>query len=114
MPCISTKLPMKLEEEKEKHLKERFGQAISIIPGKSESWLMLTFQDEVDLYFKGQKLEAGAFIEVSIFGQLSAEACDTLTGEICKILEDELNIPPANVYIKYEGTVQWGWNGRNF
>lgn len=114
MPCISTKLPMKLEAEKEKRMKERFGEAISLIPGKSESWLMVVFQDEVDLYFQGEKLDSGAFVEVSILGKLSDGPCNALTEAICNILSEELGIPSSKVYIKYEGTTQWGWNGRNF
>ena len=41
MPFISTKTNVTVTKEKETQLKERLGQAISIIPGKSESWLML-------------------------------------------------------------------------
>jgi len=41
MPFIDTKTNVTITKEKEKELKERLGKAISIIPGKSESWLML-------------------------------------------------------------------------
>jgi hypothetical protein len=41
MPYINTKLSTSLSKEKETALKEQFGKAIALIPGKSESWLML-------------------------------------------------------------------------
>ena len=44
MPFISTKTNVNVSKEKEVELKERLGQAISIIPGKSENWLMLAIE----------------------------------------------------------------------
>jgi hypothetical protein len=42
MPYIATQVSTPLTPEKEKVLKERFGQAIELL-GKTESWLMLSF-----------------------------------------------------------------------
>lgn len=36
MPCIRTKVDVAISEEQEKNLKEKFGRAISLLPGKSE------------------------------------------------------------------------------
>ena len=47
MPFISTKTNVTVTKEKETQLKERLGQAISIIPGKSESWLMLAIEGDI-------------------------------------------------------------------
>ena len=41
MPYIATQVSTPLTPEKEKVLKERFGQAIELL-GKTESWLMLS------------------------------------------------------------------------
>lgn len=51
MPFINTKTNIKISNEKEIAIKERLGQAIAVIPGKSESWLMVGFEDEYSLYF---------------------------------------------------------------
>ena len=45
MPFIDSKVSVSISEEQEKELKTRLGQAIALIPGKSESWLMTGFQD---------------------------------------------------------------------
>ena len=45
MPFINSKVSVTISGEKEKELKCRLGEAISVIPGKSESWLMLNFED---------------------------------------------------------------------
>ena len=75
---------------------------------------MVGVEDNYKLYFAGEKLEKGAFIEVKLFGKASSEAYEKLTVEICKIYEEELNIPKDKVYVKYEEVSNWGWNGFNF
>jgi len=53
MPFISLKTNVKIDEKKEISLKERLGESIGIIPGKSEAWLMLDFEGDCRMYFKG-------------------------------------------------------------
>lgn len=114
MPCIETKVNVKISKEQEKTLKEQFGKAISLLPGKSESWLMLSFFDEATLYFKGKNDLPIAFVEVKIFGKASDEAYDNLTAKICEILNSVLSIDPSCIYVKYEEVEHWGYNGSNF
>lgn len=114
MPFIGSKITIKLSKEKEEIIKKRLGEAISLILGKSERFLMVGFEDEYSLYLGGQKLEKGAFIEVKVFGKASKEAFATLTKEICNIYEQELQMPQDKIYVKYEEVENWGWNGSNF
>ena len=58
MPFIDSKLTMKVTEEQKETLKSAFGNAISIV-GKPESFLMVGFEDEYDLYLGGNKLDKG-------------------------------------------------------
>ena len=53
MPFIELKTSVSISKEKEAELKSAFGEAIAIIPGKSEQWLMLNFCDEQRMWFKG-------------------------------------------------------------
>jgi phenylpyruvate tautomerase PptA (4-oxalocrotonate tautomerase family) len=114
MPFINSKITVKVSPEKEENIKKKLGQAITAFPGKSESWLMVGFEDEYTLYFKGDKCEKAAFVEVKIFGDASSQASERMTEEICRIYEEELGIPAGNIYITYQGISDWGWNGRNF
>lgn len=59
MPFINSKISMKISQEQETELKTRLGQSISIIPGKSESWLMTGFEDGYHLYFRGDNSSYG-------------------------------------------------------
>lgn len=114
MPCIQTKVNIKISAEKEKALKQEFGRAAELIPGKSENWLMLTFEDGCRMYFQGGGDEPAAFVEVKIYGKAPAPAYDALTAEITRILGNELGIDAKRIYVKYEETQYWGWNGSNF
>ena len=114
MPFIDSKVSVKITEEQEKELKTRLGQAISLIPGKSENWLMTGFEDNYHLYFRGDNSEPIAYIEVRLFGGPNKAAFQKMTEEITKIYGDVLGIAPDHMYIKYSATPDWGWNGGNF
>ena len=111
MPFIGSKVTVKISSEKEKIIKTKLGEAIELIPGKNETFLMIGFEDEYSLYFGGEKLEKGAFIEVKIFGKTSKDAYANFTAAICNIYEEELGIPKNKIYVKYEEVENWGWNG---
>ena len=114
MPFIGSKITVKVSKEKKEIIKKRLGEAIELVPGKSERFLMVGFEDEYSLFFSGEELEKGAFVEVKIFGKTSKEAYDKLTKAICSIYEEELGIPQNKIYVKYEAVANWGWNGNNF
>lgn len=113
MPFIDSKVTVKLTEDKKEAIKSDFGRAISTM-GKGENFLMVGFEDEYDLFLGGNRLDLGAFVSVRAYGQVRSDACDKMTGQICQILEEQLGIPPANVYVAYQGIADWGWNGSNF
>ncbi len=112
MPFINTKTNVSVPKEKEIAVKTRLGQAISLLPGKSEQWLMVGFEPETPLYFRGNGDQKIAFVDVSIYGSASKAACDKLTAAITAILREELDI--EQVYIKYGEVEIWGFNGSNF
>lgn len=114
MPYINTKVSIPLDSEKKQLLKEKLGQAIACIPGKSEDWLMLEFEDQCCLYFKGNQDGPTAFIEVKIFGSAPKAAYDHMTEKLCNLYYEELGIPQNRIYVKYEEVKVWGWNGCNF
>ncbi len=113
MPFINTKYSGAITPEQEINIKAALGEAVSVV-GKSENWLMVGFEQNCSLYFKGEKSEKIAFVEVSIYGNAAKSAYERLTSEICKILGDNLDIPADKIYVKYSPTENWGWNGGNF
>lgn len=114
MPMIKTKTTTEITAEQELQLKSKLGEAIAILPGKSEQWLMTSFEDNCRMYFRGDNSEPIAFVEVQVFGKINPSAADKLTAEISDIFGSVLGISSSNIYVKYEEVSMWGWNGGNF
>jgi phenylpyruvate tautomerase PptA (4-oxalocrotonate tautomerase family) len=114
MPYINAKTNIELSKEKELILKQKLGKAIELIPGKSEEWLMISLEDNCSMYFKGSNEKAMAFVEVKLFGSGTKDAYQNLTSEITTIIKEELMIDPSQIFVRYEETKYWGWNGNNF
>ena len=113
MAFIHMMTNVSVSETAEKAMKEAFGKAISIIPGKSEQWLMADIEGGHRLYLAGSG-EPAAMVEVSLYGSADGAVYNRLTGAITKAVADALGIGPARVYVKYAETAYWGWNGENF
>ncbi|MGN1083389.1 MAG: hypothetical protein ACI4QX_00165, partial [Lachnospiraceae bacterium] len=76
MPLIDSKITVPVPQEKRDKLKAELGKAVSLL-GKPESFLMVGFEDNYDLYMGGKKLERGAYVSVSLFGAASKTAYES-------------------------------------
>ena len=113
MPFINVKTNQTISADQAEAIKSQLGKAITAIPGKSESWLMVGLEGDYQLYFKGSDAPA-AMVSVSIYGSASANALNTLTSHITGILTDTLAINSDRIYVSFWETENWGWNGSNF
>ena len=113
MPFIRVSANVAVNEAQAERVKAMLGQAIEVIPGKSEAWLMVGVEPECALWFQGTDAPA-ALVEVSVYGGAEPDAYDALTARVCELLDAVLDIDPARVYVKYAETPNWGWNGGNF
>ena len=116
MPYINCVTSKKLTEDEKETLKEKMGELIEIFPGKTEEWLYIGFRDNETLYFRGQKMERGAIVEVKLFGSQGRRQKDRFTAEICDLLMDELSVPNDSTYVVFQEVEDgnWGWNGALF
>ncbi len=114
MPFINSKVSVETTPKQREELKTRLGKAIALIPGKSESWLMVNLEDGREMYFRGENKEPAAFISVNIYGSPDPAAFEKMTEEVTKIYKEVLGISPDHMYIKYSAGTDWGWNGSNF
>ncbi len=113
MPYIEAKVTVPVTEKKLEALKARFGRAVSLIH-KPESYLMVGIEGGRDLWFAGEKLEKGAYVSVSAFGDPARADCAKMAVELTKILREELEIPGENVYITFHPVKNWAWQGELF
>ena len=112
MPFINTKVNTPITPAQEETLKTEFGKAIRLI-GKSEAWLMLSFEENCHLYFKGTA-DPCAIMEVKLYGRADGGAYDALTARLTELLSKTLGISPGRIYVKYDEVSYWGLGGSNF
>ena len=113
MPFIETKTNVSISSEVEKNIREEFGKAIELIRGKSEYWLMLSFDADKMMAFRGSNAPC-AMVEVKIFGSASDSEYSALTAKITEILANHLAISKDRIYVKYDEVSVWGLGGENF
>ena len=111
MPYIKTSTNVNIDEIKLSNIKSKMGEAIRLM-GKTEDWLMLEFNDNAKMYFKGNGSNPIAFLDVRVLG--SVNNSNEMTKELTNIISNELGIAPNNIYISYQGYSDWGYNGSNF
>jgi phenylpyruvate tautomerase PptA (4-oxalocrotonate tautomerase family) len=116
MPYVNCIIAKELSHDDMEKLKIHIGDLINEMPGKSEEWLFVRFCDKEKLYFKGDKQENAAIIEVKLFGAQEIKYKDRFTSKVSELLEDELGIDKENIYVVFyeieDGN--WGWNGQLF
>ena len=112
MPFIKVKVNCQISDEQEHELKSRMGKAIEQIPGKSEEYLLLEFEDKSRLWLRGENLEPMVYIEAAIFGSEKHTGYPAFSAEVTTILQDILGIAPENCYIKYEDITAWAVGGQ--
>ncbi len=113
MPFIHTRVNRPITQEEEKLLAQKMGQAVSLL-GKSEDWLMLQFEDNCRMFFKGDCKKPLAFVSVKLYGGAGSAAYQRFTAEATRLLGETLSVPADGVYVEYEETDHWGWQGENF
>lgn len=113
MPYIQVKTNKEVSKKEELDLKTVLGKDISLLPGKSEAWLMVEVEDKRKLYFKGSDAPC-AILEVKVYSEGGNINYQPLTEALTTKVSELLNIPEDRIYIEYEETPNWGWAGSNF
>ena len=114
MPYLRARVNGKVSEAEAAALRRSFGEAIALIPGKSERWLMVDIDDTASLSLAGDGDRRLAMLEVEIFGKSTPDAYEALTRRLTEIMGEVLGIAPDGVYVKYAEVDHWGFAGSNF
>ena len=113
MPFIRTTTNRPVTKPTADKITAACGQAITLLRGKTEEWLMVEVTGEKNLYFKGTD-EPCAIAEVQILGKANPSELENLTDAMTQILSSALDVPSDRIYVRYEEVAYWGWNGANF
>lgn len=114
MPCVQIQFSGTISQTSEEFIQKELGKAIELLPGKTQQWLMLCFHDKCRICFAGTTDSPAAFVKVGVYGTAPEQAYEKLTKAITEVLQQELSVDSTRVYVQYEESRYWGWNGTNF
>lgn len=114
MPLIKAQFSKEVSKSEEVAIKEKLGKAISLFPGKSETYLMVEIEDNKRLYLGGKNDEDIALFEVELLGHCDKSDCEKVTTELCNISKDVLGISGNHVYVTFMEFDKWGYDSFMF
>ena len=114
MPFMHISTTEAIDESTADVIKARLGEAVSLLPGKSEAYLLVRLDGGCKMYFRGTNDAPAAMCEISVFGRAGREACGALTAKVCEILSETLGVAPDRCYVKFAFTDTWGFAGDLF
>lgn len=111
MPFININVPIELDEAKKEAVKSELGKLIEVLPGKSESVLMIELNDAKTMYFGGEKTQLCALVDVRLYKESPIEAKREFTSKVFEMMERLLGIKPGNIFLNITEFANWGSGG---
>jgi phenylpyruvate tautomerase PptA (4-oxalocrotonate tautomerase family) len=110
MPYISFKTTRVLTLQQELDLKRTAGELITLLPGKSEDYLMIHIEDNQLMYFGGKDVET-MMITCKVYGHPSIDSKQEFVRKLIKEAERITGVPSKNIYLTISDYDHWGMNG---
>ncbi len=114
MPYINVKTSAKLDDNTKNNILKKLSKAATLIPGKSEAYVMCEIDDGKAMIFGGDADSACAIAEMKLFGTSSKDVYLKVTQEICKIMNEEAGVERDRCYVKFDEVEYWGIDGFMF
>jgi phenylpyruvate tautomerase PptA (4-oxalocrotonate tautomerase family) len=114
MPFVSVETNLAIDTEKRKQFCKALSSAAAQAVGKPEQYVMALIRSDATLTFGGSE-EPAAFVELKSIA-LAEAALKEISRRLCTLIEQELGVPPARIYIEFTSAsgAWWGWNGSTF
>ena len=113
MPYINVNLSAKLTDEQKSTLAHAVSQAVTVFSGKPRpEFSMVDIEDGKSLFFCGEPLENGAYINVELHGSFDLAEKDAYTAAVTEVLHAQLSIPSTAVYLTISEFPTWGVLGK--
>lgn len=110
MPYIGVNISKPLSQAQKDAIKTGFGEAVTLIPGKSEPALMVEIADGRTIYMGGQACET-AYIDVKIYGETDFASKKAFTEAAFAVVSKAAGIGADAMYLTFEQYENWGTRG---
>lgn len=114
MPVLTLQTNVDIPAEQQQTLLPKLSSTLSEMLGKSEAYVMISIQAGSSMIFAGNS-DPLAYLELKSLGLPEQQTAD-FSATLCGLLERELAIDPARIYIEFSTTARhmWGWNNKTF
>lgn len=113
MPFIKLSTNLPVADDTKALIVKSLGKSISLLPGKSETWLMVDVQGGRSLFFQGSDSPC-LMAEVKLYGRSDKRNYQALAEAITSLAQESLEIPSSRVYVEFEETPYWAFDGNLF
>nr|MDD6335770.1 hypothetical protein [bacterium] len=110
MPYVGVTVSKKLADSQKEQLKAALGQAISLIPGKTQSVLMVAILDGQSLYYAGEAQPDCAFVDVRLKGEAEVAYKKSFAQAASRAVK-EIGGVEGQVFMTFSCFEQWGSDG---
>ena len=114
MPFLRMKTNLVISDDIARQVKKIMGQAIGIIPGKSEDSLFFILDDTCLIWRHGSDSEDAVYIEATAFATEDRVGYTEFSSFVATNLSEILTIPLDNIYIQYSDMPAWSVGDRLF
>jgi phenylpyruvate tautomerase PptA (4-oxalocrotonate tautomerase family) len=111
MPMINLQISVNLSPEDKDSIIKELGKLISLMPGRSEKYLMVGIIDGYTHYLAGKKLDRAAFMDLRLLGRESETGQEQFVVKAQEALSKLLDIPIGNIYTNILEMPHWGARG---
>ncbi len=111
MPYIEVTLSKSLNAQEKDQLKSKLGELISIIPGKTESVLMIHINEDASLYFGGEKNDTIAYMVIKLYKESAFEHKAAFAKQVYAYMEQACGVSPDSFFLNFEVHNAWGFHG---
>jgi phenylpyruvate tautomerase PptA (4-oxalocrotonate tautomerase family) len=114
MPFLKITINQPLDQEKASELLKHAAKSVATLLGKPERYVMLSIEHNPHMLFAGSD-DPLAYLELKSIG-LPDDQTKQISHALCQLMEQQLAISAARVYIEFSATErhQWGWNSATF
>lgn len=114
MPYLKIQSNVSIDETDTSRLLAEASKRVAKELGKPENYVMVALEPPQPMLFAGSN-EPLAYLELKSIG-LPQSKTPALSAALCSLMEEQLGIPAARVYIEFADAPRgmWGWDSGTF
>jgi len=114
MPLLKLHTSAKVPDGEKDALVKALSEIVASILGKPKSYMMVSIAD--GHFCMGGEVAPAAFADIRSIGGLNGEVNQSISDQVCTLLNDQLGISTDRIYLNFTNipASDWGWNNGTF